>query len=140
MHTPLEVSKGCEVPCPDKQRPRAFTGVKTGGSDIDSSCEMIDEPAFKPLQGNPAFFRVRASWGPFHLRQKTQGPSLIPIPEGKLFMRCLWKVGLPVPSKTGNQFSSRDDMGCMELSSSCCIEIDIPLALRPVSQGISRCS
>ena len=33
--------------------------------------------------------------------------------------------------------SFRDDMGCMELSSSCCTEIDDPLYLRRVSQGIS---
>ena len=31
---------------------------------------MKYEPAFKPLQGNPAFFWVRASRGPFQLRQK----------------------------------------------------------------------
>ena len=34
----------------------AFSRVSTGDSDIPSSCEMNDEPAFKPLQGNPAFF------------------------------------------------------------------------------------
>ena len=37
----------------------------------------------------------------------------------------------------GNQLSSRDDMGCMELSSSSCAEIGIPIDLRQVSQGIS---
>ena len=37
-------------------RPRAFSRVITGDSDIPSSCEMKDEPAFKPLKGNPAFF------------------------------------------------------------------------------------
>ena len=37
-------------------RPRAFSKVATGDSDIPSSCEMKDEPTFKPLQGNPAFF------------------------------------------------------------------------------------
>ena len=30
--------------------------VSTGVSVIPSSCEMKYEPAFKPLQGNPAFF------------------------------------------------------------------------------------
>ena len=35
-------------------------------------------------------------------------------------------------------FSSRDDMGCTELSSSCSTEIDDPLYLRRLSQGISR--
>ena len=108
-------------------RTRAFSRVSTGDSDIPSSCEMKDEPAFKPLQGNPAFFRVRASRGPFHLRQETQGPSHIPIAEEKLLLRCLWKFGLPLQLKKGNQLSSRNDMGSTELSSSCCTEIDLPL-------------
>ena len=34
----------------------AFSRVSTGDSDIPSSCEMQDEPAFKALQGKPAFF------------------------------------------------------------------------------------
>ena len=34
----------------------AFSRVSTGDSDIRSSCEMKDEPAFKALQGKPAFF------------------------------------------------------------------------------------
>ena len=34
----------------------AFSRVATGDSDIPSSCEMKDEPAFKALQGKPAFF------------------------------------------------------------------------------------
>ena len=37
-------------------RTMAFSRVSTGDSDIPSSCEMKDEPAFKPVQGNPAFF------------------------------------------------------------------------------------
>ena len=106
-----------------RRRPRAFPGVYTGDSDIHSSCEMKDEPAFTTMQGNPALFLVRASRGPFHLRQKTQGPSPIPIAEGKLLLSCLGKVGFPVPSKTGNQFSSQDDMGGTELSSSCCVKL-----------------
>ena len=50
----------------------AFSRVSTGDSDILSSCELKDEPAFKALQGKPAFFSVRASRGPIHLRQKTE--------------------------------------------------------------------
>ena len=84
-------------------RAMAFSRVSTGYSVIPSSCEMKYEPAFKTLQGNPAFFRVRASRGPFHLRQKTQSPSHIPISEGMLLLRCLWKVGLSLKSKTGNR-------------------------------------
>ena len=120
-----------------RPRPRAFCRVSTGDSYIPSSCEMKYEPALKPLQGNPAIFRVRASWDPFHLRQQTQGPCHIPIAEGSLLLRCLWKVGIPLLSKPGNQLSSQDDLGCTELSSSCCAEIGVPLDLRRVSQGIS---
>ena len=41
--------------------PRAFFRISTEDSDFPSPCEMKDEPAFKPLQGNPACFRVRVS-------------------------------------------------------------------------------
>ena len=37
-------------------RTMAFSRVSTGDLDIPSSCEMKDEPAFKALQGKPAFF------------------------------------------------------------------------------------
>ena len=39
-----------------RRRHWALPKVSTGDSDIPSFCEMKDEPAFKPLQGNPAFF------------------------------------------------------------------------------------
>ena len=35
---------------------RSFSRVSTGDSDIPSSCEIKDEPAFKSVQGNPALF------------------------------------------------------------------------------------
>ena len=120
-----------------RKETRAFSRVSTGDSDIPSSREKKNEPAFKPLQGNPAFFQVRASRCPFHLRQQTQGPSHIPIAEGSLLLRCLWKVGIPLQLRPGNQLSSLDDLGCTELSSSCSAEIGVPLDLRWVSQGIS---
>ena len=60
---------------------RPLSRVSAEDSDIPSSCEMKDESAFKALQGHLAFFRVRASRCPFHLRQQTQGPSHIPIAE-----------------------------------------------------------
>ena len=110
----------------------AFSRVSTGDSDIPSSCEMKHEPEFKPLQGNPAFCLVRVSRGPFHLRPATQGPSHTPIAEGKLHLRCWWKVDSNLQSKTENQLSSWDDMGCMELSSSCCTDINIHIDLRRV--------
>ena len=37
-------------------RTMAFSRVSTGDSDIPSPCEMKDAPAFKALQGKPAFF------------------------------------------------------------------------------------
>ena len=37
-------------------RTMAFSRVSTGDSDITSSCQKKDEPAFKALQGKPAFF------------------------------------------------------------------------------------
>ena len=108
---------------------RTFSKVSTVDSHIPSPCEVKDEPALKPLQGNPAFFQVRASRCPFHLRQQSQGPSHIPIAEGSLHFWCLCKVGLPLQSKPGNQLSSRDDMGCMEFSSICYAELRLPLDL-----------
>ena len=137
---PLEVSKECEVSCPDDTRTEAFSRVSAGDSDIPSSCEMKDEPVFKPLQGNLAFFRVRASRCPFHLRQQTQGTSHILIAEGSLLFRFLWKVGITLYSKPGIQLPPRDDLGSPELSSSCSSEIGFPLDLRRVSQGISGVS
>ena len=134
---PLEGSKGCEAPVQMRRIPTVFSRVSTGDSDMPSSGEMKDEPEFKPLQGNLAVFGVRASLGPIHLRQKTQGPSHIPTAEGKLLLRCLWKVRLPLQSKRGNQLSSWDDMGWLEVSSCCCTEINFLVDLRLVSLGIS---
>ena len=39
-----------------RRTPKAFSRVFTRDSDMHSSCEMKDEPEFKPLQGNRAFF------------------------------------------------------------------------------------
>ena len=74
----------------------AFSRDCTEYSDIPLSCEMKDNPAFKPLQGNMTFFRVRESWYPLHVRQQIQGPSHIPIDEGRFLLRCLWEGGLPI--------------------------------------------
>ena len=43
-------------PVQRRWRTMAFSSVSTGDSFIPSSCEIKDEPAFKPLQGKPAFF------------------------------------------------------------------------------------
>ena len=116
---------------------RVFSNVSTEDSEIPSSCEMKDEPAFKSLQGNLTLFLLRESRYPLHLSQQNQGPSHIAIAEGRLVLRCLWKFGLPVQQNPGNQHSSRDNMRCMELSSSSCPEIGVPIDWRCVSQGIS---
>ena len=39
-----------------RRRTVAFSTISTGDSDIPSSCEMKQEPEFKPMQGIPAFF------------------------------------------------------------------------------------
>ena len=91
----------------------------------------------KPLQGNLDFFLIRASRGPFRLKHKTQGPSHVHIPKGKFLLSCLWKEGIPLHSKTGNQLSSPDELGCLGFSSWCFTDIDVPIDLRWVSQGIS---
>ena len=127
MRPPVDMRRG----------PRAFSRVSTGYSDIPLSCEMNNEPTFKPLQGNLAFFQVRASWCPFQLRQPAQGPSHIHIAERRLLLRCLWKVGIHLKSKPGNQLSSRDDLRFTELSLSCCAELGIPLDMGCCSCGIS---
>ena len=70
------------------------------------------------------------------LESGIQGPSHIHIAEATLRLRCFWKVGIPLQSKPGNELSSRDNMGCMELSSMCCAELGVPLDLGWGSQGI----
>ena len=87
--------------------------------------------------GKFGLFLIRASRGPFRLKHKTQGPSHIHIPKGKLLLTCFWKDGLPLHSKTGNKLSSPDNMGCPGFPSCCFTEIDVPIDLRWVSQGNS---
>ena len=79
-----------------RRAPRVFSRVANGDSYMASSCTMKDEPAFKPLQGNPTFVRDRASQFPLYLRKQPQGPSHIPIAEGRVLLRFLCKVGLPL--------------------------------------------
>ena len=133
----LRCHKDVRPPVLMMQGHKAFSIVSTGDSDIPSSCEMKDEPAFKSLQENPGFFRVSASQCRFHLRQQTQGPSHIPIARRSLLLMCLQKVGIPLESKPRNQLSSRDDLGYTQLFSSCCAELNILLDLGQCSRGIS---
>ena len=74
--------------------PRAFSWDCTEDSDLPLSCEMKDEPALKPLQGNLTFFQVRESRYPLHMKQQIQGHFYILIAEGRLLLSCLWEVGL----------------------------------------------
>ena len=85
------------------QGPMAFSRVSTEVSDLPIPCDIKDEPVFKSLPGNPAFFPVRASRCPFHLEQQTHGVTNIPRAEGSLLLRCLWKVGIPLVLKPDNQ-------------------------------------
>ena len=81
---------------PMRLGPRDFSRDCTEDSDIPLSCEMKYEPAFKPLQGNVTFFQVRESRYPLHVRKQIQGPSHIPIAEGRLLLRCLSEGSLPL--------------------------------------------
>ena len=56
IYGPLEVSRDVRPPVHMRLGPRAFSRDCTEDSDIPLSCEMKDEPAFKPVQGNPNFF------------------------------------------------------------------------------------
>ena len=96
LHEPLEVSRDVRPPVQVRRETRVSSRISTQDSDITSSCQMKYDPAFKPLKGNPTLFIVRESRYPLHLRQKTQGPSHIPTAEGRLLLRCLFKVGLTV--------------------------------------------
>ena len=96
LHEPLEVSRDVRPPVQMRRGTRVSSSVSTQDTDIPSSCQVKDEPAFKPLQGNPTLFLLRESRYPLHLRQKTQGPSHIPIAEGRLLFICLFKVRLTV--------------------------------------------
>ena len=96
LHRLLEVSRDVRPPVQMRRETRVSSRISTQDSDNPSSCDMKDEPAFRPLQGNPTLFLVRESQYPLNLKQKPQGPSHITIGEGRLLLRCLFKVGLTV--------------------------------------------
>ena len=52
----LRGQRDVRPPVQMRRTPMAFSRVSTGDSDMPSSCEIKDEPEFKPLQGNLAFF------------------------------------------------------------------------------------
>ena len=129
------MSKDVRPPVQMRRGTRVFSRVSTEDSDIPTSCEMKEEPAFKPLQGN-LVLSIQDISVSIPLEAANSGALSIPISEGRLFLRCLWKVGIPLQWNPGNQLSSQDDMGCMELSSSSCADNGVPIDLRRVSQGI----
>ena len=75
---------------------KAFSRDCTEDSDIPLSCEMKEEPEFKPLRRIPTFFRVRESQYPLHVRQQIQGSSHILIAEARRLLGCLREGGLPL--------------------------------------------
>ena len=56
LREPLEVSRDVRPPVHVRRGTRVSSRISTQDSDIPSSCDMKQEPKFKPLQGNPAFF------------------------------------------------------------------------------------
>ena len=96
LHEPLEVSRDVRPPVQMRRGTRVASRISTQDTDIPSSCQMKDEPAFKPLLGNPTLILVRESRYTLHLRQKTQGPAHVLVAVGRLLLRCSFKVGLPV--------------------------------------------
>ena len=77
---------------------RVFSRVSTADTGFRHPFILSDErqACIQATSGNPTLFLVRETRNPLNLRQKSQGPSHIPIAEGMLLLRCLWKVGLPV--------------------------------------------
>ena len=59
---------------------------------------------------------------------------------GKAPLELLVESWLTSSVEVKDSFSSPDDMGCREVSSSCSNEIDDPLYLKPFSQGNSGVS
>ena len=133
----LELPKGCESSSSNEAGTYGFLKFSTLDSDIRIFCEEKDDPALKPLQGNPAFFRVSTSHCPFPIWKQILGPSHIPIAERILLLSCLCKVDIPLVSKPDNQLSFQDVLGYTELSSSCCAEFGVPLDLGQCPSGIS---
>ena len=137
---PLTCQMDVRRPFQKSRRPRAFSNISTGGSDIPSSCEMKDDPAFKPLEGNLAFFWVRASRGSIPIKAENTESLSHTYCWGKAPLEVLVESWLTSSVKEREWFLSWDDMCCTEHSSSCCTEIDDPQYLRWVSQLISGVS
>ena len=89
LHRPLEVSRDVRPPVQMRRGNRVSSRISTQDLDIPSSCQMKEEPAFKPLQGNPTLFLVRESRYPLHLRQKFRVPvTYLLLSEGSSWGAC----------------------------------------------------
>ena len=69
-------------------RAMAFSRVSRGDSDIPSSCDMKHEPKFKPLQGYPAFVRVR----PLALNSTWDRKHRVPLSYLLLIENSSWRA------------------------------------------------
>ena len=116
----------------------AFSRVSTGDSVIPSSCEMKYEPAFKPLQGKPGLLLSQGIPGTIPLGAENTESLSHSYFVGKAPLEVLSESWLTSSVEDREAFSSRDVMVCMEHSSTSSTEIDDPLYLRSLSQGISR--
>ena len=56
FHRPVAVSRDVMLPVQMRRGTMVSSRISTQDSDIPSSCDKKDEPKFKPLQGNLAFF------------------------------------------------------------------------------------
>ena len=99
----LKCQRGLKPPVVMRRGIRALSRVSTGDSDIPSCWERKHECACESLQGNKTFSWSEGNSVSIPLEAPTQGPSHIPIAERSLLLRCLWKVGIPLESKSGNQ-------------------------------------
>ena len=68
LHEPIEVSRDVRPPVMMRRGNRVSSRISTQDSAIPSSSQIKNEPAFKPLQGNPTLLLVRESRYPHHLR------------------------------------------------------------------------
>ena len=120
-------------------RPTAISSVSTGDSEIPSFVTRNTSLNLSHCRDiRPSFESGLSRFIPLETENTV---SLSPtIAEGKLHLRCLWKTGSPLQSRTGNQLSSWDNMWCIELPASCCTEMNIHIDLRRVSQRISEVS
>ena len=138
LRASLDVSKGCESLCPDEVEGYGFPLDSPQG--FRSSLHLVRWIMCLHLshcrETRPSFesghLGVHCTWG------KKQRVPLTYLFWGKVPLEVFVESWLTSSFEERESYSSRDDMGSTELSSSCSTEIDDPLYLRRLSQGISR--